>query len=370
MALRMTICRAHPNSIEQPAGLSEASVAKPFDLNAVDCEWDKFVARSPHGHHEQSSAYAKERERYGFRTQRVVVNGSRGIVAGAQCLIRRTTIGRLGIVQRGPLADSDDPRYLDQVVRSIDLMAVADRLLAVRVDLFPTQCAPMDALERHGFKQSTAWIGKRHSRLVNLSQSDSEILEQMRTKGRYNLRLAERKGVVVNEANEDAIDAFYSLHCESSQHHSCPVFPIEYFRYVWKAFVGTGRAAAFVASYRGQPVAAIVNTIVGGRTYYGWGGLDRRPEHARLMANYLLHFRAMQWAREYGCTHYDLCGDTEFKRKLGGEAIQWPLPLRKFYGPLAKVRKSMVEFCGTRPRLRRFVDRAAARIGYRPRMPY
>lgn len=333
-------------------------------------QWDAFVGAHPDGHHEQSSEYARHRQASGFICERVSIRLNAEISGGFQSMAIRTPLGRLAVIQRGPLADGDDACLLDSLALKIDDLAARCHLAIVRVDLFPTQCSAAGALIRRGFEPSSAWVGKRNSRLVDLSHSDAAILAQMRSKGRYNVRLAERNGIVVHEMDHSAIAMFYALHCESSQYHNCPVFSIEYFKYIWTTFVAAGRGAGFVAYCGMQPVAVILNTIVGGRMYYGWGGLDRRPEHARLMANYLLHFRAMQWAREYGCTHYDLCGDTEFKRKLGGEAIQWPLPLRKFYGPLAKVRKSMVEFCGTRPRLRRIVDRAAARIGYRPRMPY
>lgn len=337
---------------------------------AGDAEWDEFVAAHPDGHHEQSSAHGANRAGFAFRCDRVVVREGGRIVGGAQVLARRTPIGVLALVLRAPLAQGDDPRLLDRVVGELDALAARRSYACLRVELFPTQLAALQALERGGHRESDAWFGERPSLVLPLALSDSELLGGMKPKGRYNVRLAERSGITVRSAGAEGLDAFYALHQMTAGHQGFPIYPREYFDTVWKLFAPAGRMRLFLAYLGEQPIAGILNTIVGARMYYGWGGMSREPAHRRLMPNYLLHYRAAQWARERGCTHYDLVGVTEFKEKLSREAIHWPRPRWKHYGPLRVLRRAAAEFSWSSALARRAVRAAARRLDLLPRLPY
>jgi lipid II:glycine glycyltransferase (peptidoglycan interpeptide bridge formation enzyme) len=338
--------------------------------DARDDEWDAFLAAHPDGHHEQSSQHGKNRADWGFRCDRVVVREGGQIVGGLQALAQPTPVGTLALVLRGPLAVDDNPHVLARVVHELDRLAERRSYTSVRVETFPTQVASRTALENGGFRSSVGWHGERRSLLVPLSFADKELLARMKPKGRYNVGVAQRAGVTIRTGDASSLDAFFELHRTTASHQGFPVFPREYFDYVWRLFGTTKKAQLFLAYHGGKPISAIFNTIVGGRLYYGWGGMSREPEHRKLMANYLLHFAAMGWAREHGCTHYDLVGVTEFKEKLERDQIQWPLPQRKFYGPLGAFRRALTEFAWSTPSLRRAVDMVARRMGLRRRIPY
>jgi lipid II:glycine glycyltransferase (peptidoglycan interpeptide bridge formation enzyme) len=335
-----------------------------------DEEWDEFVAAHPDGHHEQSSAHGRSRTNFGFQVGRVVVRHGGRIAGGMQFLTQRTLAGTLALVLRAPLAADNDALLLALVIEEFDRLAERASIASIRVELLPTQSATLAALENQGFHQSAAWFGERRSLAIPLALGDTELLQRMKPKGRYNIRVAERSGVTVHRADATALDNFYALHLSTAFHQGFPVFPREYFDHVWRMFGATGRAQLFLACHREKPIAAILNTIAGGRMYYGWGGMDRDPAHRKLMANYLLHFGAMQWARVHGCTHYDLVGVTEFKEKLGRDEIRWPLPLRKHYGATGGLRKAITEFFWSNTAMRRTIDAIARRTKLRPRLPY
>lgn len=338
--------------------------------DASDDEWDAFVAAHPDGHHEQSSWYGKSRADWGFRCDRVVVREGGRIVGGLQALAQPTPVGTLALVLRAPLAVADNPHVLARVIEELDRLAKRRSYASVRVETFPTQIAARAALEGGGFRSSAAWHGERHSIQIPLTLSDKELLARMKPKGRYNVRVAERAGVTIRTGEASSLGEFFELHRTTASHQGFPVFPRVYFDYVWRLFGTSKKAQLFLAYHGGKPVTAIFNTIVGGRLYYGWGGMSRDPEHRKLMANYLLHFFAMGWAREHGCTHYDLVGVTEFKEKLARDEIQWPLPQCKFYGPLRALHSVLKETAWSTLFLRRNVDRVARRLGLRRQMPY
>jgi len=105
-----------------------------------DDEWDRFLAANPFGYHEQTSQYATLRETYGFQHDRAVVRDDQGqIIGGASGLFRRTPIGSLGVIERGPVARDDDSRLLEQVVDEVSALAKRHRLASIRVNTFENQ---------------------------------------------------------------------------------------------------------------------------------------------------------------------------------------------------------------------------------------
>jgi hypothetical protein len=255
-----------------------------------------------------------------------------------------------------------------RVIEELDRLASRRHYRSIRVETFPTQTAVRAALETAGFRTDNEWFGERESRLVPLAASDDALLARMKPKGRYNVRVAERAGVTVRLADRSSLGTFFELHRNTASFKNFAIFPVGYFDYVWRMFAAMGKAQLFLAWHEDAAIAAILNMISGGRAYYGWGGMSRDPRHRKLMGNYLLHWTAMRWARDHGCSHYDLVGTSDFKDKLGGDLVQWPLPQRKFYGALGPVIHRASTLAWTRPKLRRGVDWVARRL--RRPVPY
>jgi lipid II:glycine glycyltransferase (peptidoglycan interpeptide bridge formation enzyme) len=341
-------------------------MASPTPDAATDDDWDAFLAQHPDGHHEQSSAHGHSRKAWGFRTDRVVLRDGGRIVAGCQVLARRSPVGKMAILKRGPLALDDDPQLLAQVVRELDRLA-GRSYASVRVDTFPTQLAARNALEGAGFRPTEQWSEDPETRLVSLAHDDATLLARMNPKARTAARGVQRAGVTI-AVGPEGLNQFFDLHCMTASHHGFPTFSRDYFHTVWRVFGSVGRAQLFMAHHQGQPVAGIFNAVSGRRLYYGWTGTSREPEHHKLKANYLLQLHAMMWGRDQGCTHYDLSGTSEFKNKLGGDSVICPHPVRKYYGLFRDLRGELTGLAWTNPTLRRAVRSVAHRL-YKP-MPF
>jgi lipid II:glycine glycyltransferase (peptidoglycan interpeptide bridge formation enzyme) len=335
---------------------------------ASDGEWDHFLSAHPHGHHEQSSRYARERAGCGFRRERVVLREGGRLVGGFQLLARRSPVGTQAIVKRAPLAEGERPDVLARLVDELDRLARRRWYAAIRVDTFPTQLEVRRALDASGFHSGEEWYGDAQTRLLPLDLPDDELLARMKPKGRTAARGAQRAGVTVQAGGGPGLNAFYELHRMTSSYHGFPAFPRAYFQSVWSLFGRSGRAQCFVAYLAGTPVAAILDCVAGGRLYYGWTGTSRDPEHHKLKANYLLQLHAMIWGRDHGCTHYDLAGVSQFKDHLGGDQVLEPFPQRKYYGPFRQLRGALMGLSWSNSTLRRGVQAVAHRL-YRP-MPF
>lgn len=205
--------------------------------------------------------------------------------------------------------------------------------------------------------------------LVDLSAPVEEILSRMKSKWRYNIRLAEKKGVEVRRCGAEAIDVFYSLYETTSRRDGIAIHHKGYYQdLLRRSAVGANlendtnggatssletslhevpaRVDLYVASYRDEPLAAIITLFSGREAVYLYGASSN--SHRNLMPAYLLQWRAMQDARAAGCMVYDLYGipptdDPEhpmhglyrFKTGFGGQNVHRPgsvdIPLSSLY---------------------------------------
>ena len=96
-----------------------------------------------------------------------------------------------------------------------------------------TQLEPLIDLEIEWYKnESYKKFIERHTAVINLSQSEDEILANMKQKWRYNIKLARKNWIEVHkaEANEQNLWAFYDLLNETKTRDEFAVNSIEYFR--------------------------------------------------------------------------------------------------------------------------------------------
>ena len=382
MASLSTATRSDPRTATSDIGQVAAALT-PFPPSGAahelsDQEWDRFLAAGTLAHHEQSAAYGRGREAFGFGLERVVVREAGRIVGGAQVIIRPTPVGRVAIVRRGPLAEHDDPAVHAAVVSQLESAARERGWACLRVETFQPQERARRALRHAVYQPRASWQVQSRTAVMPLEQSDLGLLAAMHQKGRYNVNRAARRGVVVRTGDGKSVQTFHDLHAETAAYHGFPVFPVEYFRYLWELFGRVGQVQHFVAYHDDQPVAVIFSSIVGDHMYYVWGGIDRGEASRRLMANYLLHYEAMRWAREHRCRRYDLAGvarsrtsgPTQFKTRIASEITPWPEPMVKYFGALRECRRFAVDLAWNVKPLRRLVRHAGHRLGLSPVMPW
>jgi lipid II:glycine glycyltransferase (peptidoglycan interpeptide bridge formation enzyme) len=190
--------------------------------------------------------------------------------------------------------------------------------------------------------------------LVDLRPREEAILAAMKPKWRYNVRLADKKGVVVEEAGSEAIAEFYELYRTTSQRDRIAIHPEDYYRRLFEvAELSRGPASAgslpfdlrlWIARHEGKALAAIITLFYGEEATYLYGASS--DEGRNLMPAYALQWAAMRAARASGCVRYDLFGIPpsddpahpmaglyRFKTGFGGAIVHragsWDYPLMR-----------------------------------------
>ncbi|MBN1933655.1 MAG: peptidoglycan bridge formation glycyltransferase FemA/FemB family protein [Anaerolineae bacterium] len=265
------------------------------------------MCQHPDGHVLQTSVWGIHQSEFGWRVERVALMEEGVIVAGAQIFLKPLPFGLTrAYVPKGPLVNLDDDRHCRQLIDALHKLCRARRaiLLKLEPDWLDAERAALFA--RYGFKLNQETVQPPRTILIDLNGSEDDILARMKSKVRYNIRLAERKGVQVRAGTRADMDAYNRLRVVTGERDDFDVHSEAYYNRAYELFVPQELARLFVATYHDQPLAAILAMACGRKAWYMYGASGN--EHRDKMPNYALQWAAICWARERGCMVYDLWG--------------------------------------------------------------
>lgn len=190
---------------------------------------------------------------------------------------------------------------------------------------------------------------EKRTLLIDLSKTEDAILAQMKEKGRYNIRLSEKRGVIVRmvEPTEKNVAEFVRLLNETLARDGFSGNSSKYYLELIQTLEHENAGGLFFAEKNGEVVAASIASFYAGTAVYYYGASTSDNEKRRDMPAYALQWGMIREAKRRGCTIYDflgiapegdwdhpLMGVTDFKLKFGGEIRQWPenrvMVLRKY----------------------------------------
>jgi len=291
-------------------------IAREETYTEADREWDAFVASHPQGSLLQTTRWAQLKSRFGWNSRRVWLRKDGRLVAGAQMLVRSAALGlvKIAYVPHGPLVDWNDDEQVTVLLNQIDLAAYEHRAGILKLEPYLWQEEmPLDRWEalcdRHELVTETDVIQPPRTLVVDLRPPEQDILMAMKSKTRYNIRLSDRKEVVVREGTEKDIPIFNGLMQITSERDEFGVHEPHYYKSAYEIFA-PDHAAMFIAEYDDTPLAALMVFAVGDTASYLYGASS--SEERQRMPTYALQWAAMRWARERGCTAYDLWGVPDY----------------------------------------------------------
>ena len=319
-------------------------------------EWDQFVQVSSGAHVLQSGPWGDLKAAFGWDAARLGLVDDGRLVAGGQILFKKLVGGltQLAYVPRGPVVDWADRRLVTMLLTAMAQQARARGalVLSIEPDLLDGT-GNQELLVSYGLVPSPLGsVQPQRTIMVDIGGEEEGVLAAMKSKTRYNIRLAGRKGVTVRSGSEADLPVFNRLMAETAERDSFGVHIPEYYRQAYRLFSARGWVSLLLAEAEGEPVAALMAFALGSRAWYFFGASG--DAHREKMPNYLLQWEAMRWARSRGCEEYDMWGvpdeeleDLEegfthrrdglwgvyrFKRGFGGRLVRtvgaWDLPLR------------------------------------------
>jgi peptidoglycan pentaglycine glycine transferase (the first glycine) len=257
--------------------------------------WDEFLQRHPEAHILQVSAWGQLKSGFGWRNDFVRVGN-----CGCQVLFRRLPLGfTFAYIAKGPLGEGWSRLWpeVDRLCRQRHAI-----FLKVEPDCWDSGRAEIEP-DLSGFTPS-APIQPHRTVVVDLSGSEEDWMARMKPKTRYNIRLAERKGVVVRPA--DDLPEFQKLMLTTGKRDGFGVHSLAYYQRAYNLFSQGSHCNLLQAEYEGKLLAALMVFCWGQRAWYFYGASS--DEERNRMPTYLLQWEAMRWAASQDCRKYDLWG--------------------------------------------------------------
>lgn len=237
--------------------------------------YDDVVRQLPITSALQGWGYGEARRELGQTPLRYLIRDGSRTVGAVQLIRKRLVPGFTTLyAPRGP------------ALESLDLLpAVAD---AVRKVARPTDAllkieppVPLDANDEHtvipasyGPFTRAATEQPEHTIVADLRRSEEQMLKDLSSMARRNVRTAEKLGVVAGR--DDDFDAFWEIFTATNERAKLGAFPRKYYETMLREGNAHGGEAYIVLSrYQGRALAGGFFIAMGKGTYYLFGGSVR-----------------------------------------------------------------------------------------------
>ncbi|MFA6521538.1 MAG: peptidoglycan bridge formation glycyltransferase FemA/FemB family protein [Candidatus Gracilibacteria bacterium] len=300
--------------------------------------YEKFVSTHPAGNFFQSLVFAKFQEKIPYRGKAWTILEGEG-TAQSSCLAIRQKLP-LGFcklwVPYGPI------EFNEKIFAELLKISKGTRAIFARIE------PGLGWLPEFTTRLKSDWnivptqkrYTPQHTLILDLNKTEDEILAQMKPKGRYNIKIAEKHDIKIKEffgwdasAAKD-FAAFHDILKETSARDGFGVHPQMFYQNLLETF-GKQSSSLFLAYYKGKVVAGLIAIFYKDFATYYYGGSDYA--HRNFMAPYLLQWHAILSAKKRGMNYYDflgiapddskphdLSGVTQFKKKFGGRQVAYP----------------------------------------------
>ncbi len=186
------------------------------------------------------------------------------------------------------------------------------------------------------FIKSLKPLFTKYNFVVDLTKSEEELLKNMHPKTRYNIKIAQKHRVKVEEKSDDSAFEIYSkLYFETTKRQGYHGHNKNYHRKVWETLKAAGMARLLIAFYHNEPLTAWMLLNFGDTLYYPYGGSSKA--HSEVMANNLVSWETIKLGKKLGLKKFDMWGALgpnaspqdswfgfhKFKQGYGGELVTY-----------------------------------------------
>ncbi len=234
-----------------------------------------------------------------------------GEIVAVLTLIKKKIVGNFFYFYspRGPVFAQSQPEVVDFLFEEIKKIARKEGCLFLRFE-------PSAGVKNQKLKiEQTIDLQPSKTLILNLKKTEEELLANMHQKTRYNIKLAVKKGVDVQEFDVSNFDAFWNLMNQTSKRDQFRLHSKKYYQDMLQTlsgFVGDKLSVRlFVAKLADRILSANIIVFFDGTATYLHGSSSN--EKRNVMAPYLLQWEVIKIAKKMGCKRYDFFGVDEEK---------------------------------------------------------
>lgn len=272
-------------------------------MKLTSTDWKELLRGFLEAHLLQTAGWGELKREFGWRVE-WISSGQ----CHAQVLFRSLPFGHsLGYIPRGPIGQPDAAFWKDLNQLGREHHAI---FIKLEPDAFETDNP--DPWPQDLNLLASRPIQPAQTITLDLSGDETEILGRMKQKTRYNIHLAEKKGILVKESANVA--AFYHMMVTTGARDEFGIHNLAYYQKAYKLFAPEGQCVLLTAEFEGTDLASVMLFRSGQRCWYFYGA-STDIERNR-MPVYLLQWEAIRWAKQHGCTEYDLWGIPDYPEEV------------------------------------------------------
>jgi lipid II:glycine glycyltransferase (peptidoglycan interpeptide bridge formation enzyme) len=302
----------------------------------------------------QSWEWGKFREKTGKKVIRLGVFEEKELKAGCQLTVHPLPKTNFNLLYfpKGPLPSQ-------RMLKALAKLGQQEQAILIKME--PNVGHPLDSAKTSAFKEIGQFLLKNNCRpgrplftpytfQIDLTKKEEALLAAMKSKTRYNLRLAQRHGVeVVKDNSPQAFETYLKLMIETTRRQKFFAHTPDYHRQMWEILNPAGMAHLLLAKYKGETLVAWILFTLNHVLYYPYGGSTRK--YREVMPSYAMMWEAIKFGQKMRCTTFDLWGTPgpnpdpkdpwygfhHFKEGFGAQLIEflgtWDLVINPYLYP-------------------------------------
>lgn len=183
-----------------------------------------------------------------------------------------------------------------------------NNLIFIKIEPYSPRVIPSEArnLTKRNLIKSPHPLFPKWTQILDLTKSEEELLKSFHNKTRYNIKLAEKKGVEVKEkSNSQGFEIFAKLYFQTCKRQKYFGHDYKYHKTVWDNMKNK-ISHILIAYYNKTPLAAYQLWYLDGIIYYVYGGTA--DQYRNLMASNLLMWESIKLGKKLGAKKFDMWG--------------------------------------------------------------
>ena len=309
-------------------------------MKIEDCksktEWDKFVTSHTEANFLQSFDFYEFHKARGEEIVRRVIRDGSKIVGAYAGEVEHAKRGRYLAIAGGPIVDFSDKKVVKAIFK--DMKEQGEKLKCVFVRVRP-QCEKNEKNEKifrdFGFKKAPMYLSVEYAGVLNLNESEEEIMKGMRQRLRRAIRKGLKNDIKIEKSTDPKdIKTFYEIQLQTAKRHDFYAFSEDFLTKQFKAFAPNGEAVLYTAkisdekkkelgaSSESNILAQNFMIFYGNEASYHYGVSSELG--TKLSGAPLLHMEAMRDARKRGISRYNfwgIVGENETKHRFYGVSV-------------------------------------------------
>lgn len=330
------------HSVSLRTAAKDFGIIRLMELRYIDASlqtaWEDLVKNNSASGYMQSFFWTEFKNLLGWETFKIGIFEDDKLVGGA-------IVGKYShyknrsflIIPEGPVlpyAEAKAEQMFEMLISEVDKIAnLTGKKLSSHLSIEPNLKETPKFFNR--FVKAKSDNQPIKTLIIDLTLSEDEILKQMKPKGRYNIKVAQKAGAKVEVVNiNDGIKDFVKLYQRYKDRENYETKHDSYFEALAYS-VPKENSDMFFVKYKGEILSAAIVIYFGNKSTFLFGA--NSDKHKNVMASYLLQFEIIKRAKKLGFKVYDLYGlapneedllhpwhgFSVFKRKLGGKEIEY-----------------------------------------------